>query len=995
MDQLPVEPATHDRLVWSTLRRMAAPEQPVTVALGDGEARFRVLTDLLPQIVWMSRPGEPALAYINTRWCEFTGMSREDSLVDARRAVHPEDLPQVLATWAESVRTGAPYEATMRLRRADGEYRWFLARNAPARDADGRILYWLGTSTDIHERVLVEQDTQALGDLTERLRVGDDADALLDDVCRTAAGHLGLWRAYVAEVDEVGRRMVIPRDYRRDPDAAPMAGANPMTSYSAEILQALAAGHTVAVPDTATHPLTAARYAGTYGPRGNRALLVIPLLRDARWVAALVACHHQPHAWTAREVGWLETVGDRAWHAVERLRLRAEHRRSEERYRAFLEHSAEGIWRAELDAPMPTTLDEDAQLDFAYAHVTLAECNDAMARMYGYERGAELQGVPLGALLPREDPANAEYLRAFFRSGYRLVDAKSHEMDRYGHRRWFLNSLVGVIEDGCLQRVWGTQRDITDQQHAERDTQFLLELDAALASLSDADAVEQATIARLAAHLDVDQCCFGHAEGDRLVVRFETRRAPPSMLGTHPRPDVELLKRSAEARHGTAIVLEDAAAPGTPDAAWFARFAARGILTVQVRYQDRWAGALACVSREPRAWRDGEVQLAREVAARVWPLMERARALQSLREADRRKDEFLAMLAHELRNPLAPIRTAVEVLRDTGGGAPDAARARDVIERQARVLTRLVDDLLDVSRFTRGTVSLRRARLDLRDVVRHAVETHRDFLDARGHHVRTTLPDTPIPVDGDHTRLVQVVGNLLHNAAKYTDVGGTITVEAGVERDAWVRVRDDGIGIPADLLPHVFDLFAQADRSLDRSQGGLGIGLTLSRQLVLLHGGSIVADSGGPGQGSEFTIRLPLDAGGGDTPAQRPAAPAERAGLRVVVVEDNRDAADMLALLLSMAGHEVRTAPDGPTALALVATGAPPDVMLCDIGLPGLDGYQLAARLRALPDLAGTRLIALTGYGRDDDRARALAAGFDDHLTKPVEPSLLAAKLRG
>jgi PAS domain S-box-containing protein len=972
---------------------MAPHDQPAEL-VGDSEARFRVLADLLPQIVWIRRPGRAEVEYINARWLEYTGMTREQSLRDSRAAVHPDDLPPVLAAWAESQRTGQPYEAMLRIRRADGAYRWFLSRNAPARDAEGRIVYWLGTSTDIHERVLGERHAQVLADITERIRVSEDPDALLAVVFERMAEHLGLWRAYFAEVDAAGDRVVIRSDYRRDPAAIGMAGVYPTSAYVPAMLRRLAAGQTAVVANTVTDPLTAERFESTYRQRGNLAFVVVPLLRDGHWVSALVASHHEPHDWTPAEVSWLEAVADRAWHAVERLRLHAEHRRSEERYRAFLEHSAEGIWRAELDVPMPLTLDEDAQLEYAYAHVTLAECNDAMARMYGYERGAELQGARLGDLIPRDDPANTEYLRAFFRSGYRLVDARSHEVDRLGRRRWFLNSLVGVVEDGVLHRVWGTQRDITERQHAERDTRFLLELDAELAPLSDADAIEQAAIARLAAHLDVEQVCFAHVEDGRATVYAETRRAGPSMVGCHALDGLPMLAAWPVATHGTALVLDDAAHLGPPEAGIFARFAVRGVMAVQVRYHDRWVAVAACASRDPRAWRPEDVHLVRDVAARVWPLIEQARALKALRAADRRKDEFLAMLAHELRNPLAPIRSAVEVLRLDEAGDPRQQWARQVIDRQVQVLTRLVGDLLDVSRITHGTIALRRAPVDLRDVVRHAVETYRDFLRERGHQLTVTLPPAPVIVDGDETRLVQAVGNILHNAAKYTADGGRIDVEVGAGDDAWVRVRDNGIGIPADLLPYVFDLFTQAERSLDRAQGGLGIGLTLSRQLVALHGGTIEPQSDGSGRGTTFTVRLPLGAATA-APGQRRQdanddAPGE--GLRILIVEDNQDAAEMLAYLLSLAGHQMRTVGDGLAALDAVA--APTDVVLCDIGLPGMDGYELARRLRAGQGAAPLRLIAVSGYGRDEDRAAAREAGFDAHLTKPVDPVVLTAMLR-
>jgi PAS domain S-box-containing protein len=527
---------------------------------------------------------------------------------------------------------------------------------------------------------------------------------------------------------------------------------------------------------------------------------------------------------------------------AERDRLAEAVRVSEERYRAFVAQSTEGIWRFEVERPVSVALPAEEQIELFYRHAYLAECNDAMARMYGFASSEEIVGARLGDFMPREEAANVAYLRAFIASGYRLTEAESHEFDRDGRPRYFLNNLVGIVENGRLVRAWGTQRDVTQRRQAE----------------------------------------------------------------------------------------------------------------------------------------------------------------EALREADRRKDEFLAMLAHELRNPLAPIRNAAQIMKLLGPAEPRLQWARDVIDRQVDHLTRLVDDLLDVSRITRGKVTLQRETLDLSAVITRAVETSRPLIDARRHRLTVSLPSEPVRLEGDLTRLVQVVSNLLNNAAKYTDEGGLIEVEArretsanGAGEEAVVRVRDTGMGLPADLLPHVFDLFTQADRSLDRSQGGLGIGLTLVRQLVEMHGGRVEARSDGPGRGSEFEVRLPAlaPAAPAGSPASGPdGGDAAPRGVKILVVEDNIDSAESLALLLEFEGHEVRMVHDGPAALA-AARDFRPAVILCDIGLPGMNGYEVAERLRAEPEFKDTRLIALTGYGQEEDRRRALAAGFDHHLTKPVEPDALAALL--
>lgn len=366
-----------------------------------------------------------------------------------------------------------------------------------------------------------------------------------------------------------------------------------------------------------------------------------------------------------------------------------------------------------------------------------------------------------------------------------------------------------------------------------------------------------------------------------------------------------------------------------------------------------------------------------------------------LQEADQRKDEFLAVLAHELRNPLSPIRASLEIMQLRELDDPHLRRSRDIIGRQVAHLTRLVDDLLEVSRIRSGRIQLRSELVDLASAVGRAIETHRPVLDARRHRLVVRLPNAPLRVLADPTRLAQIVGNLLDNAAKYTADGGEITVKVAQEGDeAVIRVRDTGIGIPSDMLANIFDLFTQVHRSLDRSHGGLGIGLALVQRLVVMHGGRAVAHSDGPERGSEFIVHLPLaDAQAADTAASSGPHSSIGPGRRILVIDDNADAAESLAALLGMLGHDVRIAGDGPAAIS-AAPEFLPDIVLCDIGLPHMDGYQVIAALRALPACAGARCIALTGYGRDEDRRRSLAAGFDAHLVKPVELTKLAAALR-
>jgi signal transduction histidine kinase/CheY-like chemotaxis protein len=405
---------------------------------------------------------------------------------------------------------------------------------------------------------------------------------------------------------------------------------------------------------------------------------------------------------------------------------------------------------------------------------------------------------------------------------------------------------------------------------------------------------------------------------------------------------------------------------------------------------------LEATLRRPLGFREGraiDLALDEAIAASVAAYVRQSEAelreqTASLKEADQRKNDFMAMLAHELRNPLAPILTSVELLRLLGSHDATINQAREIIERQLKHMVRLVDDLLDLTRIARAKLELRRTHFDVSQAVAQAVQTVRPMLDAQAHQLTVEPPDAPIYLEADEARLVQVLVNLLSNACKYTERGGQITVS--VVRDgneAVLRVRDSGVGIEAEMLVRIFDLFTQIGRSLHRAQGGLGIGLTLVRQLVELHGGRVSVRSDGPGKGSEFEVRLPIPTSSVAPPAVLPATALASSppatGHHILIVEDNADARETLALLLQMLGHRTETAATGKQGVER-ALASRPQVVLIDLGLPGLDGFQVAQRVRAALG-ANVLLVALTGYAQEEDRQRAQQAGFDAHLPKPVE----------
>jgi signal transduction histidine kinase/DNA-binding response OmpR family regulator len=423
------------------------------------------------------------------------------------------------------------------------------------------------------------------------------------------------------------------------------------------------------------------------------------------------------------------------------------------------------------------------------------------------------------------------------------------------------------------------------------------------------------------------------------------------------------------------------------------------ILPLQAR--GRTLGALVLgQGQSQRRFSSVDRALAEDLAGRAAIALDNARLYRNVQEADRHKNDFLSMLSHELRNPLTPIRNAIQLLQGHAVEGSEVPSLYGMIDRQVRHLTRMVDDLLDLSRITRGKIHLQIERVDVSDIIARAVEISRPLIDSRKHELKIDLPPEPLYVRGDPIRLAQSIGNLLYNAAKYTDEGGRISVRVERHEDmAIFHVRDNGMGIPPDMLSSIFELFKQVDRSLDRSQGGLGIGLTLVHKLVGLHGGRVEAFSDGPNQGSEFVVHLPM------WPEQeRPPEPAstvlpQAAGgtgaspvmhRRVLIVDDNTDAAHSLAMLMEVSGHETHLCYDGQSALT-EAQEFQPDVVLLDIGLPGLDGLEVARRLRAMTLSPRPMLVALTGYGQNDDVRRSKEAGFDHHLVKPTDPQTLIA----
>ncbi len=617
--------------------------------------------------------------------------------------------------------------------------------------------------------------------------------------------------------------------------------------------------------------------------------------------------------------------------------------RSEEKYRSLFESIDEGFCIIEV------LYEADRPVDYRFLEV-----NPAFVHQTGL---VDSVGRTVRELLPsQEEHWFQVYGRVATTGEPARFQLPARALDRFYDVYAFR---VGPPE---LRRVAVLFRDVTERRRAEE-------------ALRASEARLSAILEQLPVAAGVVDREGGFVLGNSALRTFALAKVPSRVPEQRPR------------WYG-----EDAEGRPLPPDQWPAARALRGDPVnpgLEFRYTaedgtQRWTVVAAVPLREPGGEVSGAIVVVQDVTALKT-------AEQALRLADRRKSEFLGVLSHELRNPLAPIRNSIYLLDRVPPDSPAAAHAKDVIGRQTDHLTRLVDDLLDVTRISRGKIQLKRARVDLRDVVRRSNDDLRSLFEASAVELRVEYATGPVWVDGDATRLTQVLGNLLHNAVKFTPPGGSVTVALSLEDGrAAVAVRDTGHGIEPSEVERMFEPFAQAEQTLARTKGGLGLGLALVKGLVELHGGSVRASSAGIGRGAEFVVSLPLVAA--PPPVSQASPEVQGPGRRVLIVEDNVDAAQSLAQLLALSGHDVSVAHDAGTGLAR-ARELRPDVIICDIGLPDMDGYEFARLARRDAALRGMRLVALTGYAQPEDRQRALDAGFDAHEPKPASLARLAALL--
>jgi hypothetical protein len=722
---------------------------------------------------------------------------------------------------------------------------------------------------------------------------------------------------------------------------------------------------------------------------------------------------------------------------TERRRAEEALRTSEERYRAFVENSSEAIWRFELQQPVSIDLPEDELIEECYRHGYLAECNDVMAEMYGFRGAKELVGAGLGDLLVRSDPANLEYLRNFIRSGFRLTEAESHEFDRDGQQKYFLNNLVGIIENRMLLRAWGTQRDITERKRAEEERLQLLEREHQARARAE-DAARRTTrlqelTARLAEALTPAQVAAvvlneGLAalgaragsvallseRGDELVL-LDSVGFSPELIQQWQRFSLKRRLPLTEAvRTGEPVLLETIEEREKQYQHLVSLHTLTGnhaLAAIPLIVEGRALGAMGISFAEARKFNEDDrafmLAIARQCAqaiarARLYEAERRSRA--EAEAANRIKDEFLATLSHELRTPLTAMLGWTRLLRTGNLDEPTSAHALETVERNARAQAQLIEDLLDVSRIISGNLMLEVKPVELVPVINAAVEAMRPAAQAKAIDLRAELDPRVGPVSGDPARLQQVVWNLVANAVKFTPQDGRVDIElARADSHLQLSVRDTGEGIKAEFLPYVFDRFRQADGSTTRVHGGLGLGLAIVRHLVELHGGTVKAESDGAGKGASFTVRLPLlsaplvQVAGAERELTTTSAATDGGqearplhDLRMLVVDDESDARELLAVALEQQGAKVRAVSSVAEAFDLISQFKP-DVLVSDIGMPNDDGYELIRRVRSLAPLQGGQIpaVAVTAYAGDDARRMTLDAGFNAHLAKPLDPAEL------
>lgn len=816
-----------------------------------------------------------------------------------------------------------------------------------AADLASRAAVAIRNATLFQELQGSQRRQQFLLRLTDVLRATGSTAQVLHNVSEMLGLHFGVNRVGYGHVDEHLDRIDFDICWT-DGTVPGLNGRFPASAFGPQVIERLRAGHSVVIGNVREHALTSEQATvETSHEVDTRAILVVPLFKAGRLRTIVYLNQRLARDWTTDEVALMEEVAERTRELIERGRTEDALRASEARWRGLFERMTEGFFVAEA-----IRNERGEMVDF-----WLMQANPAFEKLTGVPAASAI-GRTVREVIPGVPQALIE------RYAQTLADRSPHEFEVHLPAladRWYeVRAMPLSGEQFSVLFV-----EITDRKCAQH-------------------ALEQSArrYRTLFESIDEGFCLIDmlfDAGGQAVDYRFAE---------VNPAFERQSGLVAAQGRTMRELVPEI-------ESAYVETYAKVALTGQSLRFEShsnslqRWFDTFAFRVGEPQDHRVGLL---------FTDITERKRVEEALRQADVRKNEFLATLAHELRNPLAPLRNGLMILGNADVAAAAAVRARELMERQLSHLVRLVDDLLDVSRVSQGKVTMKKSATTLQAVVEVAAETARPLIDAAGHRLSLDLPGDPVLLDVDPTRIAQVLGNLLNNAAKYTPARGHVQLRAALQGDALLRieVEDDGLGIPPHMLDDIFELFTQVGGVPEQSQGGLGIGLSLARRLIELHGGSIRAHSAGAGCGSLFTVELPLP-----PPSPVPSHPANvgSAALneqarqrRILVVDDNVDAAESLQMLLSLGGHDVHIVHTGTDALAAVLSHAP-DLVFLDIGLPDINGYAVAQGIRAQARGAGILLVALTGWGSARDQARTREAGVDLHLTKPVSPEDLARAL--
>jgi PAS domain S-box-containing protein len=929
-------------------------------------------------------------------------LSRFDIRDEQDRPFNAEDLPGRVA-----IRTGERVARTLHVREMPGgDERTWEVQAVPWRDDHGALQYVINISHDVTKERRTEEQLRLrarrqfrIAELGRKALLGMDIQALMEEISAIVALKLTVPCAAILEHRPERGDLVVRAGVGWSDG---VVGASIPDGPNASLAGcALHAGAPVVSEDVRRDPRF--NCPNILCDQGIVSAVNVPIRNIGHPFGTLGAHATHQRPFTEDDIYFLESVANILAAAIERREAEDVVSESEKRLTMALDAGRMGTWDWNI-------------------RTNVVHWSDGIEAIHGVPPGSF--GGNFTAFESDMHPDDRERVMASVRRA--VEEGVEHDVEYRivppdGSIRWIEGKGRVVYEDGRPVRLTGTCRDITERKQseeerarlyeatrtAERRSAFLAKASEVLATSLDYETT-LANVARLVVPDLADWCsvqvleqddtlhqvAITHADPAKVVWARELSRRYPSDPAA-PRGVWNVL-RTGQAEFVPELSEELLRTVARDEEHWrlIQSVGMRSVMLVPMVAHDRTVGCISLIHAESgRVYTEADLAQAQDLARRCAVAIDNARLYREIQWADKAKDEFLAMLSHELRNPLGAVANGLMLLEVNGSPAPAAVRTREMLARQIQNMTRLLDDLLDVSRSTRGKVQLRCAPVALADIVESAVEAMRPLVEAREHRLAVSLPDDVVAISADRTRLEQVLCNLLGNAVKYTDRGGEIRLTVERENDsAVIRVSDTGIGISPDLLPHVFDLFTQSERSLDRAQGGLGIGLTLVKSLVELHGGSVAAASAGPGRGSVFTVRLPLSAEE-PAPESSPAAEATRDGrIRVLVVEDNLDAAESMSAILEMWGCTVRAAQDGPAAL-LEARDFRPDVVLLDIGLPGMNGYEVARRLRRAPETAGARLIAVSGYGREEDQKAAREAGFEHSLSKPVDIPALKSLL--